>query len=288
MTIKSDKWIRRMCEQYGLIEPFEPQQVREVEGRRVISYGTSSYGYDIRCAPEFKVFTNIHSTVVDPKNFDEKSFVDFHDDVCIIPPNSFALARTLEYFRIPRNVLTICLGKSTYARCGIIVNVTPFEPEWEGFVTLEFSNTTPLPAKIYAGEGCAQVLFFESDEVCETSYKDRGGKYHAAEGLRSVAWRIPLGLTAPRDAASSAEQKYSGRDRDHDHRNDDRPKGSRFLIRHWHRDRFPNQGINNCVCRRIRGSAQQVHHLLHHRWVKAVGVKALEAPLLQQTCHLLF
>ena len=156
---------------------------REREGHRIISYGTSSYGYDIRCAPEFKVFTNIHSTVVDPKNFDEKSFVDFHDDVCIIPPNSFALARTLEYFRIPRNVLTICLGKSTYARCGIIVNVTPFEPEWEGYVTLEFSNTTPLPAKIYAGEGCAQVLFFESDEACETSYKDRGGKYQGQHGV---------------------------------------------------------------------------------------------------------
>ncbi|HMT65050.1 MAG TPA: dCTP deaminase, partial [Ottowia sp.] len=157
MSIKSDKWIRRMAEQHGMIEPFEPGQVREVDGRKIISYGTSSYGYDIRCAPEFKVFTNIHSTVVDPKNFDEKSFVDFHGDSCIIPPNSFALARTMEYFRIPRSVLTICLGKSTYARCGIIVNVTPFEPEWEGYVTLEFSNTTPLPAKIYAGEGCAQV-----------------------------------------------------------------------------------------------------------------------------------
>ena len=140
-------------------------------------------GYDIRCAPEFKVFTNIYSTVVDPKNFDEKSFVDIHSDVCVIPPNSFALARTMEYFRIPRNVLTVCLGKSTYARCGIIVNVTPFEPEWEGYVTLEFSNTTPLPAKIYAGEGCAQVLFFESDEVCETSYKDRGGKYQGQVGV---------------------------------------------------------------------------------------------------------
>jgi dCTP deaminase len=170
MSIKSDKWIRRMAAEHGMIEPFEPGQVREAEGRKIISYGTSSYGYDIRCAPEFKVFTNIHSTVVDPKNFDEKSFVDFEGDSCIIPPNSFALARTVEYFRIPRNVLTICLGKSTYARCGIIVNVTPFEPEWEGYVTLEFSNTTPLPAKIYAGEGCAQVLFFESDkdDVCET------------------------------------------------------------------------------------------------------------------------
>jgi dCTP deaminase len=189
MTIKSDKWIRRMAETTGMIEPFEPGQIRqrEVNGinQKIISYGTSSYGYDIRCAPEFKVFTNIHSTVVDPKNFDEKSFVDFHGDSCIIPPNSFALARTMEYFRIPRNVLTICLGKSTYARCGIIVNVTPFEPEWEGYVTLEFSNTTPLPAKIYAGEGCAQVLFFESsaDDVCETSYKDRGGKYQGQVGV---------------------------------------------------------------------------------------------------------
>ena len=185
MSIKSDKWIRRMAEQTGMIEPFEPGQVRERDGGKIISYGTSSYGYDIRCAPEFKVFTNIHSTVVDPKNFDEKSFVDFHGDSCIIPPNSFALARTVEYFRIPRNVLTICLGKSTYARCGIIVNVTPFEPEWEGYVTLEFSNTTPLPAKIYAGEGCAQVLFFESDkdDVCEVSYKDRGGKYQGQRGV---------------------------------------------------------------------------------------------------------
>jgi dCTP deaminase len=184
MSIKSDRWIRRMAEQHGMIEPFEPGQVRHApDGHRIVSYGTSSYGYDIRCAPEFKVFTNIYSTVVDPKNFDERSFVDIEADVCIIPPNSFALARTLEYFRIPRNVLTICLGKSTYARCGIIVNVTPFEPEWEGYVTLEFSNTTPLPAKIYAGEGCAQVLFFESDEVCETSYKDRGGKYQGQRGV---------------------------------------------------------------------------------------------------------
>ena len=183
MSIKSDRWIRRMAEQHGMIEPFEPGQVREVEGRKIISYGTSSYGYDIRCAPEFKVFTNIHSTVVDPKNFDEKSFVDFEGDSCIIPPNSFALARTMEYFRIPRNVLTICLGKSTYARCGIIVNVTPLEPEWEGHVTLEFSNTTTLPAKIYANEGVAQMLFFESDEECEVSYKDRGGKYQGQLGV---------------------------------------------------------------------------------------------------------
>ena len=183
MSIKSDKWIRRMAEEHRMIEPFEAGQVRAVDGHKVISYGTSSYGYDIRCAPEFKMFTNINSTIVDPKNFDAGSFVDFVGDVCIIPPNSFALARTVEYFRIPRNVLTICLGKSTYARCGIIVNVTPFEPEWEGFVTLEFSNTTPLPAKIYANEGVAQVIFFESDEVCETSYKDRGGKYQGQQGV---------------------------------------------------------------------------------------------------------
>jgi dCTP deaminase len=183
MSIKSDRWIRRMATEHAMIEPFEPGQVRVSDGRRVVSWGTSSYGYDIRCADEFKIFTNINSTIVDPKNFDEKSFVDFKGDVCIIPPNSFALARTVEYFRIPRSVLTICLGKSTYARCGIIVNVTPFEPEWEGYVTLEFSNTTPLPAKIYAGEGCAQVLFFESDEVCETSYKDRGGKYQGQIGV---------------------------------------------------------------------------------------------------------
>ena len=182
MSIKSDKWIRRMAEQHGMIEPYSPNQVRETDGRKIISWGTSSYGYDIRCANEFKVFTNINSTIVDPKNFDSNSFVDVKSDVCIIPPNSFALARTIEYFRIPRNV-PVCLGKSTYARCGIIVNVTPFEPEWEGHVTIEISNTTPLPAKIYAGEGCAQVLFFESDEVCETSYKDRGGKYQGQHGV---------------------------------------------------------------------------------------------------------
>ena len=183
MTIKSDHWIRRMGAQ-GMISPFEPGQVREdAAGNKIVSYGTSSYGYDIRCANEFKIFTNINSTIVDPKNFDEQSFVNFNGDVCIIPPNSFALARTVEYFKIPRSVLTVCVGKSTYARCGIIVNVTPFEPEWEGYVTLEFSNTTPLPAKIYAGEGCAQVLFFESDEVCGTSYKDRGGKYQGQTGV---------------------------------------------------------------------------------------------------------
>lgn len=183
MTIKSDNWIRRMAEKTGMIEPFEPQQVRESNNGRVISYGTSSYGYDIRCSDEFKIFTNINSAIVDPKNFDANSFVDIKSNICIIPPNSFALARTVEYFRIPRNVLTICLGKSTYARCGIIVNVTPLEPEWEGHVTLEFSNTTPLPAKIYANEGVAQVLFFESDEVCATSYKDRGGKYQGQQGV---------------------------------------------------------------------------------------------------------
>jgi len=183
MSIKSDRWIRRMAEQDGMIEPFQPGQVREHEGGRIVSYGTSSYGYDVRCADEFKIFTNINAAVVDPKAFDAASFVNFKGDTCIIPPNSFALARTVEYFRIPRSVLTVCLGKSTYARCGIIVNVTPLEPEWEGHVTLEFSNTTPLPAKIYANEGVAQMLFFESDEICETSYKDRGGKYQGQTGV---------------------------------------------------------------------------------------------------------
>lgn len=183
MSIKSDRWIRRMADGYKMIEPFEPGLVREVGGQRVVSFGTSSYGYDIRCSDEFKIFTNINSTIVDPKQFDARSFVDFKGPVCVIPPNSFALARTVEYFRIPRNVLTICLGKSTYARCGIIVNVTPLEPEWEGHVTLEFSNTTPLPAKIYANEGVAQVIFIESDEVCETSYADRGGKYQGQQGV---------------------------------------------------------------------------------------------------------
>src|SRR5512132_838543 len=181
--IKSDKWIRRMAAEHRMIEPFEPRQVREVGGHKIVSYGTSSYGYDIRCSTEFKIFTNINSTIVDPKSFDEKSFVDFRGDVCIIPPNSFALARTVEYFRVPRNVLVVCLGKSTYARCGIIVNVTPLEPEWEGIVTLEVSNTTPLPAKIYANEGIAQMLFFESDEDCEVSYADKKGKYQAQTRL---------------------------------------------------------------------------------------------------------
>jgi dCTP deaminase len=183
MPVKADSWIKRMARKARMIEPFEPAQIRAVDGRRVISYGTSSYGYDIRCAPEFKVFTNINSAIVDPKNFDPASFVDIDADVCIIPPNSFALARTVEYFRIPRNVLTICLGKSTYARCGIIVNVTPLEPEWEGHVTLEFSNTTTLPAKIYANEGVAQVIFLESDQPCEVSYRERGGKYQAQTGV---------------------------------------------------------------------------------------------------------
>jgi len=183
MTIKSDKWIRRMAETTGMIEPFEPYQIKHNGSTRLVSYGTSSYGYDIRCADEFKIFTNINSAIVDPKGFDESSFVDFRGAVCIIPPNSFALARTVEYFRIPRNVLTICLGKSTYARCGIIVNVTPLEPEWEGHVTLEFSNTSPLPAKIYANEGVAQVIFIESDEECEISYKDRQGKYQGQTGV---------------------------------------------------------------------------------------------------------
>ena len=187
MSIKSDRWIRKMAEQHGMIEPFEPGQVKHSKGgagegnapngSRIVSYGTSSYGYDVRCAREFKIFTNINSTIVDPKAFDPTSFVDIESDVCIIPPNSFALARTVEFFRIPRDTLVVCLGKSTYARCGIIVNVTPFEPEWEGTATLEISNTTPLPAKVYANEGIAQVLFFQSDEPCEISYADKKGKY---------------------------------------------------------------------------------------------------------------
>jgi dCTP deaminase len=179
MGLKPDRWIRKMAREHRMIEPFEEAQVRD----HVISYGVSSYGYDIRVAREFKIFTNVFSATVDPKHFDPKSMVDFVGDVCVIPPNSFALARTVEYFRIPRKVLTVCLGKSTYARCGIIVNVTPFEPEWEGFVTLEISNTTPLPAKIYANEGIAQVLFFEADEECETSYADKKGKYQAQTGV---------------------------------------------------------------------------------------------------------
>ena len=184
MSIKSDKWIKKMSLEEDMITPFSENQIRvDNEGNKLISYGVSSFGYDVRCSNEFKVFTNIHSAVVDPKNFDANSFVDIQSDVCVIPPNSFALARTVEYFKIPRKVLTICLGKSTYARCGIIVNVTPLEPEWEGHVTLEFSNTTNLPAKIYAGEGVAQMIFFESDEDCDVSYKDRGGKYQGQTGV---------------------------------------------------------------------------------------------------------
>ena len=187
MSIKSDRWIRRMAKEHAMIDPFEDGQVRAVdrEGRKVISYGLSSYGYDMRVAPEFRIFTNALSAVVDPKAFDARSFVEFSGDVCIVPPNSFALARSVEYFRIPRNVLTICVGKSTYARCGIITNVTPFEPEWEGYVTLEISNTTPLPAKIYADEGICQVLFFEADadDICEISYKDKAGKYQGQVGV---------------------------------------------------------------------------------------------------------
>ena len=179
MAIKSDRWIRRMALEHEMINPFSEKQVRE----GVISFGLSSYGYDLRVADEFKIFTNVNSTIVDPKKFDERSFVTIETGVAIIPPNSFALARSVEYFKIPRDVLTICVGKSTYARCGIIVNVTPFEPEWEGFVTLEISNTTPLPARIYANEGLCQILFFESDEICETSYKDRSGKYQAQTGI---------------------------------------------------------------------------------------------------------
>jgi dCTP deaminase len=179
MSIRPDTWITRMALEHRMIEPFINDQVRA----GVISYGVSSYGYDVRVGDEFKVFTNVFNTVVDPKNFDPKSFVDIKADVCVIPPNSFALASTIEYFRIPRDVLTVCLGKSTYARCGIIVNVTPFEPEWEGHVTIEISNTTPLPAKIYANEGIAQVLFFQSDEPCAKSYKDKKGKYQAQRGV---------------------------------------------------------------------------------------------------------
>ena len=179
MTVKSDRWIRRMATEHGMIEPFTDRQVRE----GVISYGLSSYGYDVRIGDDFKIFTNINSTIVDPKRFDTRSFVDFRGAECLIPPNSFALARTVERFRIPRDVLVICLGKSSYARCGIIVNVTPLEPEWEGIVTLEVSNTTPLPARIYAGEGIAQMLFFQSDEECEVSYADKKGKYQGQQGL---------------------------------------------------------------------------------------------------------
>src|SRR6201988_4326414 len=179
MSVKSDKWIRKMSLEHRMIEPYEDRQVRE----GVISYGVSSYGYDMRVADEFRIFTNVNSTIVDPKKFDAKSFVEFQGGVCIVPPNSFALGRSVEYFRIPRSVLTICVGKSTYARCGIIVNVTPFEPEWEGYVTLEISNTTPLPARVFANEGLCQIIFFQSDEICETSYADRKGKYQSQKGI---------------------------------------------------------------------------------------------------------
>ncbi|MEJ2748161.1 MAG: dCTP deaminase [Anaerolineae bacterium] len=179
MGVKADSWIRRMAQEKGMIEPFVDGQVRE----GVISYGLSSYGYDIRVSNEFKIFTNVHSAIVDPKHFNPDSFIDYSGDVCVIPPNSFVLAQTVEYFRIPRDVITVCLGKSTYARCGLIVNVTPFEPEWEGFVTLEISNTTPLPARVYANEGIAQVLFFHADEICETSYADRNGKYQKQQNI---------------------------------------------------------------------------------------------------------
>jgi len=179
MAIKSDKWIKKMSSENDMIFPFTDEQIKS----GTISYGVSSYGYDIRVADEYKIFTNVNNSIIDPKNFDANSFVDFKGDVCIVPPNSFALARSVEYFKIPRKILTICVGKSTYARCGIIVNVTPFEPEWEGYVTLEISNTTPLPAKIYSNEGLCQVLFFESDEDCEVSYKDKSGKYLKQVGI---------------------------------------------------------------------------------------------------------
>ena len=179
MPVKNDRWIREMATQHKMIQPFEEKQVRE----GVISYGLSSYGYDLRVADEYKIFTNVNSSIVDPKKFDDKSFVEFTGPTCIVPPNSFALARSVEYFKIPRDVLTICLGKSTYARCGIIVNVTPLEPEWEGFVTLEISNTTPLPARVYSNEGLCQIIFLGSDEVCETSYKDKKGKYQSQQGI---------------------------------------------------------------------------------------------------------
>ncbi|MBV67335.1 MAG: dCTP deaminase [Candidatus Marinimicrobia bacterium] len=179
MAIKSDKWIKKMSSENDMIAPFTDEQIKS----GTISYGVSSYGYDIRVADEYKIFTNVNNSIIDPKNFDANSFVDFKGDVCIVPPNSFALARSVEYFKIPRKILTICVGKSTYARCGIIVNVTPFEPEWEGYVTLEISNTTPLPAKIYSNEGLCQVLFFESDEDCEVSYKDKSGKYLKQVGI---------------------------------------------------------------------------------------------------------
>ncbi len=183
MSIQADKWIKKMAKEHKMIEPFCDKQIRNIADNKVISYGVSSYGYDVRCANEFKIFTNINTSIVDPKNFSTNNFVSINSDVCIIPPNSFVLARTVEYFRIPRSVLVVCLGKSTYARCGIIVNVTPLEPQWEGHVTLEFSNTTPLPAKIYANEGVAQMLFFKAEADCQISYKDRNGKYQGQTGV---------------------------------------------------------------------------------------------------------
>ncbi|KKQ32842.1 MAG: Deoxycytidine triphosphate deaminase [candidate division TM6 bacterium GW2011_GWF2_37_49] len=185
MSIKADSWIRLMSQTTGMIEPFTDRQVRKIDeiSSKIVSFGLSSYGYDIRVADEYKVFTNVFNSIIDPKNFTDNSFVAIKSDVCVIPPNSFALARSVEYFRIPRDVLTICLGKSTYARCGIIVNVTPFEPEWEGHVTIEISNTTPLPAKIYSNEGIAQVIFLQADQQCEVSYADRGGKYMKQRGI---------------------------------------------------------------------------------------------------------
>ncbi|MBI4243862.1 MAG: dCTP deaminase [Planctomycetes bacterium] len=179
MPVKSDTWIKMMSLEKKMIEPFEAKQVKDGK----ISYGVSSYGYDIRVSDEYKIFTNFNTTVVDPKDFDPKSFIDFKGPYCIVPPNSFCLAKSVEYLRIPRNVLTICVGKSSYARCGIIVNVTPFEPEWEGFVTIEISNTTPLPAKIYSNEGIAQIIFIETDQICEISYADRKGKYQKQQGI---------------------------------------------------------------------------------------------------------
>jgi dCTP deaminase len=179
MAVKNDRWIRRMALEHDMINPFADRQIRE----GVISYGVSAYGYDLRVADEFKIFTNVNCTIVDPKHFDERSFVEFKGPVCIVPPNSFALARSVEYLKIPRSVITICVGKSTYARCGIIVNVTPLEPEWEGFVTLEISNTAPLPARVYSNEGLCQIVFFEADEMCEVSYKDKKGKYQSQQGI---------------------------------------------------------------------------------------------------------
>src|SRR5246500_4617037 len=209
--LKSDRWIRKMAKEHDMINPFSEKQVRE----GVVSYGLSSYGYDLRVADEFKIFTNVNSSIVDPKHFDEKSFVTVRSDVAIVPPNSFALARSVEYFKIPRDVLTICVGKSTYARCGIIVNVTPFEPEWEGFVTLEISNTTPLPARIYANEGLCQILFFQSDQVCEISYADRKGKYQAQKGIvlqklkmSRVGTPCPGGPAAPVSRATAAHTRH--------------------------------------------------------------------------------